>query len=598
MENIFDLGQFGEQLVLFGAIILAFVFWIWGKIRYDVVALIALLIIVLGGVIPFEEAFLGFSSPAVMIVAAVLIMSRGIINTGFIDFLLAKIPIKNKKIWIQISILSAVTAVISAFIYSIGALAIIMPLAISVARKEKISPAYYLIPLAFASHMGGFLTLIGNAPNIIVSSLRSDLGMEPFHMFDFGRVGIWLTVAAVLFISLIGWRLIPKREEKKRKEDVAKVEDYTSEILVLEDSKFINQDIKDLKKEIKEEFSVSSIIRGGMNITEPENDEKIMKADLILVKGDAEVIRKIISLGGFKLNTPKEREGEKNNSNIVEAEAVVGMKSKIIGSALKDIRIDLVYNVDVAAISRQGREIKEKLKDLRISLGDVLLLRGEEEDINEFLSNSKLLPLAERYINIRPTKSMFFTLSIFLLSVLLATFNILPVEIAFFLGAALMLFTGILTSKQAYQNIDWPIIILLGAMIPFGQAMITSGAADIISSWFLTISDIGGPLLILAIFLAVTILLSDLINSIGVAVLMAPIAILLAQGLGVSIDPFLMAVAIGGSCGFLTPVGHQANLLVMEPGGYKFTDYWKSGIFLNIIIFVVSIIFLPIVWPF
>jgi len=593
MENLFELSQFAKQAVLFGAIIFAFIFWIWGKIRYDLVALIALSIIVLSGVIPYREAFLGFSNPAVIIVASVLIMSRGVINTGFIDFLISKLSLKNRDFWIQISVLSIIAAIVSAFVYDAGAIAIMMPLVISIARKSGVSPALFLLPVAFSAHLGGFLTLIGNAPNIIISTFRYDLGLDHFSMFDFSRVGIWIVLATILFISLIGWRLIPKRKEKVKKDEVTDIKDYTSELLVSAGSSFIGTSLADLKGKVKEEFSFPALIRGGMKIADPESEEKIMEGDILLTKGDTEAIRALIKVTGFKPNTPIEKE----KAETTESEAVVGHNSKIIGSSLEELRIDLIYKVEVVAISRQGREIKEKLKGIKIAPGDILLLKGEEEDINFFLLENKLLPLAERYINLQPKRSMALALSIFAFSVILATFNVFPVEFSFFLGAIMMILTGVLTIKQAYQNIDWSIIILLGSLIPFSGAMVSSGAADLISSSLLSLASQAGPLFILAILLAFTIIMSDLINNIGMAVLMTPIAILLAQGLGVSIDPFLMAVAIGGSCAFLTPVGHQVNLIVMEPGGYKFTDYFRVGIFLNIIIFVIGITLLPIIWP-
>ncbi len=588
------LNEIGQQIILFSAIIFALTFWIWGKIKYDIVALIALTVIILGGVVPFESAFRGFSNPAVIIVVAVLIMSRGIINTGFIDLILAKLPIKGKSLWIQISLLTIITAFVSAFVYNIGALAIIMPLAIGMARKKEISSAYYLIPIAFAAHMGGFLTLIGNAPNIIVSSFRADLGMGSFDVFDFGQVGLWIVLASIFFISLIGWRLMPDRKGEVKKAEISKIEDYTSEFLVSRKSFLSGKRIKDLKKRIKEEFIVCSIIRGDERIINPNNEERVLEGDSVLIKANAEVIRTIIRLTGLKLNLSKESEEEKE---AIEVEVVVGSLSRIIGYTLNEVGVYKKFNVEVEAISRHEQEIDQKIKDVKLKSGDIILLKGREEDIDRFLSDLKLLPLAERYINIEPSASMAAALLIFLFSILFTVFGVLPVEISFFLGALAMIGFGILTTKQAYQSVDWSIVIVLGALIPFGGAMINSGAADLIASGFLNITDLS-PLIALALVLIISIIMSDFINNVGVAVLMAPIAVLLAQGMGVSVDPFLMAVAIGGSCAFLTPVGHQVNLLVMNPGGYKFTDYWKLGLCLNVIIFIISIILLPRVWPF
>jgi len=598
------LGEFGQQLILFGAIFFALVFWVWGKLRYDVVALIALAIITIGGVISFETAFTGFSNPAVIIVVAVLVMSKGIKNTGFINFLINKLPIKGKPLWFQIAVLSFITALLAPFVYNIGALAITMPLAVSVAKKKKISPAFYLIPIAFAAHLGGFITIIGNAANLIVSSFRVDFGMEPFGMFDFAHVGIWISLAALLFIIFIGWRLIPERKEKKKKEEVSEIKTYTSELIVPESSDLIGKTLEDLKEKlVEEEFKISAVIRDGKRMTEIENTEMILEKDIIMLKADAETIKQILSLTDFKLKTPKEELEEEGNENkedkdVKGVEAVVAPSSRIIGFTLEEMKIDFRYDIEVAAISRHDQEIKEKLKSVEFKVGDVLLLRGNEEDINEFMDNSNILPLADKDIRLTPSASMAGAFLIFLISVLFATFNILPIGMSFFLGAVAMVSVGILSPKEAYENIDWSIAVILGAMIPFGEALVTSGAADLISTGFLDLASGAEPITVLALVLGFSIIMSDFVNNVGVAVLMAPISILIAQQMGVSPDPFLMAVAIAGSCAFLTPVGHQANLLVMKPGGYEFTDYWKAGIFLDIIIFAVSIVLLPVMWPF
>lgn len=603
MVNLINLGELGQQIVLFSGISFALVFWIWGKLRYDIVALIALAIIVLGGVVPFESAFLGFSSPAVIIVASVLVMSKGITNTGFIDLVLSKIPIRNKSLWVQIFFLTVMTAVLSSFIYNIGSLAIVMPLAIRLAKKSKLSTAYYLMPIAFASHMGGLLTLIGNAPNIIVSSFRADVVGAPFRMFDFGQVGVWIVVPCVLFLSLIGWRLMPKRKKRAGTDETSpSVSDYTSELLVPAESELISTSIHDLKVKVKEDFTVCAIIRGNEKIEDPPPSENIYENDLLLVRSDPEILKTIINLTDLEVSSPSKKDDNDKDKDkekdLSESEAIVGLVSKIRGSRLRDLEIDVKYEVEVSALSRYGERLKEKLKDINLKYGDVLLLRGSERNINDFLSDFGLLPLAKRDTNLLSSSNMAAAMLIFLTSILLTTFRIFPVEISFFLGAVAMIVAGILTVKEGYESIDWSIVVVLGAMIPFGEAMISSGAGQLVSSVLLMISPSASATMMLGLVLVICILMSDLVNNVGVAVLMAPVAILIAQELGVSVDPFLMAVAIGGSCAFLTPVGHQANLLVLEPGKYEFTDYWKLGIFLNLIIFFTAIFYIPLIWPF
>ncbi len=597
MANLINFGPLSQQIFLFTGIAFALIFWIWGKLRYDLVALIALAIIILGGVVPFENAFLGFSNPTVIIVASVLVMSRGITNTGFIDLLLSKIPIKNKSVWVHLVFLTFITAILSSFIYNIGSLAIIIPLAMRLAKKSKASAAYYLMPVAFASHMGGFLTLIGNAPNIIVSSFRADVVGVPFRMFDFTQVGMWVVVPCILFLSLLGWRLMPKRKKGAgTDESLSNISDYTSELLVPTESELINTSINDLKEKVEEDFTVSAIIRGDEKIEDPPSSEKIYENDLLLVKSDPEVLKVIINITDLEIRSPKKK-GEKEQ-DLSEAEAIVGPVSKIRGSRLEGLKIDVKYDIEVSALSRHGEKLKEKLKDIRLNYGDILFLKGNQDNINNFLNDFELLPLAKREAKLLSSSNMAAAMLIFLATILLTLFQVFPVEISFFLGAVAMIVAGILTVKEGYESIDWSVIVVLGAMIPFGEAMISSGTGHLISSTFLTIFSSASTTMMLALVLGISILMSDFVNNVGVAVLMAPVAILIAQELGVSIDPFLMAVAVGGSCAFLTPVGHQANLLVLEPGQYEFTDYWKLGIFLDLIVFLTAIFLIPLVWPF
>jgi len=586
-----------QQLIFLVAIGFAFTFWIKGGIRYDLVALIALSIITVGGVIPFESAFLGFSHPAVIIIASVLVMSKGIINTGFIDWLLVKLPIRNRGIGVQISILCTITALISAFVYDIGALAMMMPLAITFANKKNISPSVYLLPIAFSAHLGGFLTLIGNAPNLIVSSFRADIS-APFQMFDFSHAGIWVFLAVILFISLVGWRIAPKREKKLGKEEISERFKYASKYFVPKDSSIVGKSVEEFKKSIKEDFMVCFIFRGKEKITDISEDTKIEKGDFLILRSSLNSLKQINNLTDLNLVTIGGDFKKEIDERSYEAEAGINQYSVLKGMTLEQANIESLYEMEVEAISRKKGKIKEDFSKMSLEEGDILLLRGKEDSINQFIMDFDLLPLAERDIHLEPSAKMTTSLGIFSLSVVMATLNILPAHVSFFIGAVLMVLVGVTSLKETYKRIDWPIIITLGSLIPFGEAMVVSGAAETISSSLLSFTSFASPLVMLGIVLAVSIILSDFVNTIGVAVLMAPIAILLANGLGVSVDPFLMAVAMGGACAFLTPVGHQVNLLVMRPGGFKFTDYWKVGLWLDLIVFIVGIIVLPIFWPF
>lgn len=594
---MFELNLAGQQFVLLWAVGFALVFWLWGKLRYDLVALIALLILVVFGVVPAGEMFVGFSAPAVIIVAAVLVMTQGMMNSGLTYVVMAKLPLAKQSVSVQLLVLTSLTAMISAFVYNIGALALMIPIAVGLARKKGVSASYYLMPVAFAAHMGGFLTLVGNAPNIIVSEFRVSSGMEPYNLFDFAGVGGWLVVASVLFISFVGWRLIPERKPKIDKKDLFEVEGYTAELRVGAESGALNKNVGQIKREVKEKFEILALIREGKKHDEVEKTAMLREGDVLLVKAEPQVLEAVVTIEGLELVGPgqtdeKEVEAEgEEEVEVKDVEAVVVPGSRLVG-----LQINLPHGVQLVAVSRQDQEIRDELAEVVFRPGDVLMLRGRDEQISTVLSLYKLLPLAERAVNLEGLGRVALAVGVFGVAISLSVLRVLPVEVSFMVGAILTVLVGLVSMRQAYESVDWSVVVLLGAMIPFGRALTTSGAADLITSGFLGMMGEVPIWVILAVVLGVSMLLSDLVNNVGVAVLMAPIALLLAEGLGVSADPLLMAVAIGGSCAFMTPVGHQVNVLVMGPGGYRFSDYWRMGLWLNLIIFGLGLWLVPVVW--
>ncbi|MEX0877287.1 MAG: SLC13 family permease [Candidatus Spechtbacterales bacterium] len=596
-----------QQLVLLGAVVFALVFWVWGKWRYDVVAVLALLIISITGVIPFEETFVGFSHPAVIIVVAVLVISRGLLNSGAVDIITTKLPLDGKGKVFQVFSLTTLTALLSAFIYNIGALALLMPIAIRLARKSNISPGLFLMPMAFGAHLGGFLTLIGNAPNIIVSTFRTEAGLEPFGMFDFAYAGFWIVLGGLIFISFLGWRFIPNTKEPAlKKEEPAEVQNYTTELLVTPKSKLVDKPLDDLYKMTKESFTVVALIRDDEKSLAPQITEIIRENDRLLVEASPEILQELVAVTKLEFNESKELDEkaqeqtvEEEDKEMKDVEGVVVPESSLLGQTAKDTLLRSGYNVNLLAVSRKGEQISEEIEDVRFQAGDVLLLRGHNEHLQNALSGLGLLPLAERELPVGQPRRVFAAVSIFMAAIGLSTAGIVPVDIAFALAAMAMIMTGLISLRQAYGSIEWPIVVLLGAVIPLGLASESSGAAQVISDsivGFMELSFIT-PVVMLITLVVASITLSSLVNNVGVAVLMAPIAILLAQELGASPDPFLMAVAVGTSCSFMTPVGHQVNALIMRPGGYKFGDYWRMGLALNIIVLVISVPLILKFWP-
>ncbi len=584
--------------IVFGTLIVTLGLFAWGKIRHDFVALIALFILIVAGIIDPARAFDGFGHPAVITVASVLIIGKGLEFSGLIDLLGKWIMKIGDKLLVQILVLSFLVAVASAFMNNVGALAIMMPVAIHLARKSGNPPSYILMPIAFASLLGGMTTLIGTPPNIIIATFRADEVGEPFNMFDFSPVGLAIMLAGLVFIVLLGWRLLPKRTEKKSDENMFDIDDYITEVEVLKDSKVAGKPIAELADISKAEVQVLGLVRDNKRIHAPDLHNVLMEKDIILLETDADDLKAFVEDTKVKLVGDKKfRKDAEGSDKIAVTEAVVMADSALIGRTASEIRMRSRYGLNLLAIARREKRIRKRLDKIVFQTGDVLLLQGREHLLNDTISSIGCLPLAQRSLRIGYKTKIPLALGIFITSIVLVVAGWLPVQVAFAMAAAGMVLSGVLPIKDVYTSINWPVIVLLGAMIPVGAALETSGGADLIASLVL---DSGGMMpgwAMLTIILVITMFLSDIINNAATVVLMAPIAVGVAHGLGFSVDPFLMAVAVGGSCAFLTPIGHQSNTLVMGPGGYKFTDYWRMGLPLEVIIVLVGVPMIMWVWP-
>ncbi len=587
-----------DHRIVFGVLILALFLFVWGRIRHDFVALISLSVLLVFGIVEPDEAFSGFGHPAVITVAAVLVVGKALEFSGVVDLLGKWVMKLGNNLLLQIFSLSILVAVASAFMNNVGALAIMMPIALHLARKSGNPPSFILMPIAFASLLGGVTTLIGTPPNIIIATFRGDEFGEPFGMFDFAPVGILIAIAGIAFITLIGWRLLPKRAVEKPDTELFDIEDYITEVIVTKESKIKDLRIGELAEISDADFQILGLVRSGKRIHAPDPDEQLFVKDILIIETDTKGLKTFVDDTGVKLAGGKKiRKDAIGSDKIAINEAIVMADSPLIGKTAASLKMRTRYGVNLLAVARREQKIHRRLDHVIFRTGDVLLLQGREHKMFDTMTSMGCLPLARRGLRLGYQEKVPLALGIFLAAIVLVVTGLLPVQVAFTMAAISMVLARVLPLKEFYRSIDWPVIVLLGAMLPVGTALETSGGAGLIAGAITGLGAVLQPWTMLAIILVFTMFLSDIINNAATVVLMAPVAISVANGLGFSVDPFLMAVAIGASCAFLTPIGHQSNTLVMGPGGYKFTDYWRIGLPLEIIIVAIGVPLIMWVWP-
>jgi di/tricarboxylate transporter len=594
-----------QQGIVFVVLLATLVLFIVGRWRYDLVALLALLTLTIigefpgvGSIINPQDAFSGFGHPAVVTVAAVLVVGRGLLNSGLVQFISERMTHIGDRPVLQVMVMTTLITACSGFMNNVGALAILMPVAIQMARKGDCSPSFILMPIAFGSLLGGMMTLIGTPPNIIIASYREEIGREPFRMFDFMPVGIAVATVGTLFIGLVGWRLIPQRKGQRSREEMFEISDYLTEVLVPENSNAVGETLGALEIFPKNNILVVGIVRGDRRLNKLSPYDVLHKDDILIIQTDSASLKALVDTHDFALAEDKGLEEEFIESDeAMLLEAVVMPGSIIIGRHARGYNLQERFDIFLLAIARQGSRLHGRLSTIRIKVGDVLLLRGREEVLFESGPKLGYLPLATRGLKLEQTPSLVFALLLFGLALVCAALGVIPVQIAFSFVALAMILTGFMSVREAYESIEWPIIILLGAMIPVGSALESTGGATRIAEAIVGLGSAYSTIFVLVIVLVATMFLSDLVNNAAAALLMAPIAVRVAEGIDASPDPFLMSVAVGASCAFLTPIGHQSNALVMGPGGYKFSDYWRMGLPLEIIVTVVSVPVIVWWWP-
>ncbi len=588
-----------ELAIVFATLGLILILFVWGRWRYDLVALFALLVVTITGLVPAGEAFLGFGHPAVITVAAVLVVSRALFNSGMVDYIVRLMGKAGDNPLTQLAVLVIAVTVCSGFMNNIGALALFMPVAIRMARKSGVSPSLYLMPLAFGSLLGGLMTQVGTPPNIIISVFRAETAAAaPFRMFDFAPVGAGIALAGVLFIIIIGWRLLPERKGQLSREEQFQIDDYITEIKVPDKSTMTGKRMRDLEEATDGDITVVGHIRDGQKFPAPSRHRTFREDDLLIIRADAEELKELLDTTGLELaDSEKISEESISSDEITIMEATITRDSVMEGRTAKSLNLRSRYGVNLLGLSRQGGRLRSSPDTTRLRVGDVLLLQGPEETLQEVLPTLGLLPLVERGLRVGQPPRVFLGVAIFGSALALAATGVLSIQIAFTAAALVMVLAGFISLREIYDSIDWPVIVLLGAMIPVSGALETTGGAKLIAEGILDIAGGAAPWITLTVILVGTMFLSDLVNNAAAAVLMAPVAISIASGMGASADPFLMSVAVGASCAFLTPIGHQSNTLVMGPGGYKFTDYWRMGLPLEIIIVLVGIPLIMYFWP-
>ncbi len=587
-----------EQWTIFGILSATLFLFIHGRVRYDLVALLALLTVTVTGLIPVERAFAGFGNPAVVTVAAVLVLSRGLQNSGVVDHIGRVLARLDGNRILQLGALCALIALLSAFMNNVGALALLLPVALQMAKKNATPPSLFLMPLAFASLLGGMTTLIGTPPNIIVSSFREQTGAPPFAMFDFAPVGVGIALAGILLIVLGGWRLIPLRQGRAGADELFEIDPYLTELRVPEDSKLIGKRLNEITALERSEAVIVALVHGGQRYPAPSRYMALRAGDVLLLKVDADDLEDLAASTGLELvGSGDLGRADLKSDDVALMEAVVLPNSLLAGQTARSLDLRRRFGVNLLAIAREGAQLQARLDHIPMHPGDVLLLQAPADTLQEMLTTLGCIPLAQRTLRVGKPRHMVWTVGVFLAALLLSAFGVLPVQVAFVAAALALILTSVLSVNEAYAAIDWPIIMLLGAMIPVGEALEITGGAQMIADGLLRLSGHMPPVITLGIVLLGTMTLSDVINNAAAVVLMAPIAIKLATGVGASADPFLMAVAIGASCAFLTPIGHQSNTLVMGPGGYKFGDYWRLGLPMEILVVAVGLPLILLFWP-
>ncbi len=587
------------QIILFAIFAGVFALLLWGRWRYDLIAFGALLTGVLTGVVPTKAAFSGFGHPATLVVALVLIISAGLVNSGAVGLITRSLIDSGRALGKHIAIMGAVGAVLSAFMNNVAALALLMPVDLQTSRKAKRDPGLSLMPLSFATILGGMVTMIGTPPNIIIASIRADAFGAPFGMFDFAPVGLIAATAGLLFVATIGWRLIPRQQGETQSGSLLELAAYVAELTIPEGSKHIGLKLKHLHDEAeKADVAILGLIRDGQRLYGTSRNRNLRAGDTLVLEATPEALDELRTI--LKLDfAPSERQDNLQASadGLSLTEVVVTEGARITGKTAIAIGLNWRKNTILMGISRQGRRISKQVRNTPIRAGDILLLLTPTETQSEITDWLGCLPLAERGLTVTQNEKTWLAIGLFAAAVAAASFGLVYLPVALGVVVALYALTKITPLAEVYTYVEWPVVVLLGSMIPLGQALDSSGGTTLIANALISLTQGLPPWAILTVLMVVTMTLSDVLNNTATTIVAAPVGIAMAKSLAVSADPFLMVVAVAASCAFLTPIGHKNNTLILGPGGYNFGDYWRMGLPLEILIIAVSIPAILVFWP-
>jgi di/tricarboxylate transporter len=580
-------------LILAG-MVLAFMLGRW---RYDVVAVGALLIALAVGIVSPEAAFSGFSDDIVIIVGSALVVSAAVSRSGIMEIAVRRFAPNISTPRAQLILLVTVVTILSAFVKNIGALAIMMPIAFQMARRSGVSPSMFLMPMSFGALLGGLMTQIGTSPNIIVSRVRMDMTGQAFNMFDYTPVGLALAVTGIIYLAVC-YRLLPERKRERGGLDSAiDIKNYTTEARTPEDSPAVGQTVSEVQALADGRAMVTRIVGANGHQRTPLPDAKLRAGDILMISGEPEALDQMVSQAGL---TFSERRGAatRDAADFGIIEAVIGEASGLIGATAQELTLFDRTGLNLLAISRRDQRFTERLGQIRFQNGDVILLQGHIKRLPELLREWDCLPLVERGLRLGSVRNSILPLVILLIAMAATAIGLVPVAPAFFAAAVAMVLTRSLPIRDIYGHLDAPILVMLACLIPVSDSLRTTGATDLIANFLsmtaTTLPGWGALALIMVAAMAVT----PFLNNAATVLVMAPIAATFATDLGYAPEAFLLAVAIGAGCDFLTPIGHQCNTLVMGPGGYKFGDYWRLGLPLSILVVLVGVPMLMLVWPF
>jgi di/tricarboxylate transporter len=568
-----------------------------GRWRYDIVAVCALLAAMLAGVVPAEAAFSGFSNDIVIIVGSALVVSAAVARSGIMEIAIRRFVPNLTAPRLQLIILVTIVTILSAFVKNIGALAIMMPIAFQMARRSNVSPSMFLMPMAFGSLLGGLMTQIGTSPNIIVSGVRQELTGVSFTMFDFTPVGALLSVVGIAFLALFYWLLPERKREDSGMNKAIEIKNYTTEAHVVADSPAVGKTVGELQSAADGAAMVTGIVSASGRRRTPFPDVTLRVGDILLIEGDPEALDKMVSQTGLSF-ADRRGAASRDSGNIGVIEAIIGEASGLIGASAQELTLFDRTGLNLLAISRRDQRFTERLGQIRFQNGDVILLQGHLKRIPELLREWDCLPLVERGLKLGSVRNGLLPLGILLAAMAATALGLVPVAPAFFAAAALMVLSGALPLRDVYGQIDAPILIMLACLIPVSESLQSTGGTDLVAAWLTATAQILPGWGALALIMVAAMAVTPFLNNAATVLVMAPIAAAFATGLGYRPEAFLMAVAIGAGCDFLTPIGHQCNTLVMAPGGYRFGDYWRLGLPLSILVVLISVPALMLVWPF